>query len=158
MRDLVFFLRRHLSIGFPQLGHKKHRVIAKAVISLGGVGNRAGALAPSGEHISVGKGTADGADKFSPAVQLAPQTREHQLIAVHIVQPLPAVAGGEHPRRAAQGVHAKAGVVGNGGQTGGLHHGDRLQRRVFLKGLSGLLHLQIDAHVAFQDHLYAQVT
>ena len=157
MADGVFLLRRQLGKGLAQLRHEKHRVIAEAVVPLGGVGNGAEAVPGGVQPVPIGEAADDGRVEMGGAGPGTPEILQQQaipgLVAVHA-----AVAGGIDARCAVQRVHAQAGVVGDGGQAAGLHHSHGLDGGVLGEGGSVFLRLQAQAHVGLEDHLHPQLT
>ena len=140
-------LRSQLGVGLAQLRQEEDRVVAKAACALGGEGDspRADALRLNG--IPVGEHAGDGAGEVGGAAGSSPQVGQQQAVTARVVQLRAAVAGGVDPRRAVQGVHAHAGVVGNSGQAAGFHHRLGLQHGVLREGLPSLLHVHAEAQV-----------
>ena len=122
-----------------------------------GNGPFAGALAP--HNVNLPEYRADGADKpcrapFIWDIFHLPQ--QLGIIGGGIV-PLPGIAGGVHPRRTVQGIHAEARVIRYGGQAGGPVDAHRLEEGVFRKGTARFLDLQIGrADLILRDDLPAQ--
>ena len=68
-----------------------------------------------------------------------------------------AVAGAVDPRRAVQGVHHEAAVVGDGGEVACLHDGLCLDDGILLKGGAGLLRLHVHPGLRLGDNADAQL-
>ena len=77
-------------------------------LPLGGEGDGPRALPPGGEHVPTGEAAGDDGHKLCRPGHLAFHVLQQQPAAAGIVQPLAAVAGGVHPRRSVQRVHAQA--------------------------------------------------
>ena len=125
-------------------------------LPLGGEGDGPRALPPGGDHVPVGEAAGDHRDELGRPGRLPPQVLQQQAIAPGVVQLRAAIAGGVYPRRPVQCVHAQAGVVGDGGQAAGLHHGLGLQQGVLLEGGARLLYVHIHPGLGLGADLYPQ--
>ena len=67
------------------------------------------------------------------------------------------IAGGIDTRLAPQCVHTQAGIVGNGGYTGGSRHGGSLEPGVLFKSRPGFFHFKITAGLPLGEELDVQI-
>ena len=75
------------------------------------------------------------------------QLLQEQLVIGLVVAVHARVTGGVHAGAAVQRVHLEAGIVRDGGAAGPLHQGLRLDQRVLLECLAGLLHVRVEARL-----------
>ena len=91
------------------------------------------------------------------AVRLPVHHLQKEAVAACVVQSLAAEARAVNAGAAVEGVHAKAGIVRNGGELRRLHDGLGLQKRVLREGLTRLLHLDLHAEVGLRHDLHAEI-
>ena len=83
---------------------------------------------------------------------------KQELIAIGVgIGVASGISRGTHARFSAEGVHAKAGVIRNGGKPRKTHDGFRLDAGVFRERFAGLLNLFRKAGVRFTQKLHAEV-
>ena len=108
------------------------------------------------QHVPVGEAAHHRRMEVGGTGPGSPEILQQQPIAGHIVIQA-AIAGGVHTGGAVEGVHAQAGVVGNGGQSAGLHDGLGLDAGVFREGGAGFLRLQRQPQFGLEYYLHPQL-
>ena len=117
-------------------------------------------LAPGLDQAAFGGDHGDDADELCLALAIGDgfHVFQQQLQAAPVVQGrIAAVAGGVHAGCAAQGIHADAGIIRQGGQARGFHDGLCLDEGILLKGGAVLLHIQINAQLRLEHQLEAEL-
>ena len=88
---------------------------------------------------------------------LAPEILQQQGIPALVVQSLAAIPGGIHAGAAVEGVHAQAGIVGNGRELRQLADGLGLQHGILREGTPGLLHVHSDPQFLGTYYLHVEL-
>ena len=130
-------------------------IIAKAVAPFFLEGDVAGPHAGEQVGLAVGVQIADAADEAGGAIRLVPQAVQYGHAPV-VLGGQALISGGIDAGFAVQGRYFQAAVVRQHGAMGDIIDGPGFEQGVFLEGLSGLLHLQVDALFALRKHLIAQ--
>ena len=157
MGDLRLFLLGQLCKGLCLVRHEEYGVIAETALPHGGKSDGAGSLPLGGDGVPIGEGTGNGAGKMSRPGGLAPEILQQQGIPALVVQSLAAIPGGIHAGAAVEGVHAQAGIVGNGRELRQLADGLGLQHGILCEGAPGLLHVHSDPQLLGTYYLHAEL-
>ena len=158
MGNRVFFLHRQLRHGAVKSVRAENRIIAEAVLAAGRRKDHPLARSLGGKYVAVRESTAERADKPRRAVVSPAEIPKQEVIAVGVgIVMISGIARGMHARRAAERVHAEAGIVRDGSKPRGAHDGFGLDAGVFRKRFAGLLDFFRKAGLGFAYKLYAEV-
>ena len=144
MADGVFFLIAVLAKA--AISHIKQRIISKSVISGQRIPDHALAGSLRGQFRPIRENTTDRANIAAGPFFCRNTGQLPQKLLVVAVIPFAAVSGGIDARRAAQRIHAKAGIIRNRRQAGQAASFFCFDTGVLGKGGACLLHIQRQAH------------